>query len=48
MARPVLRKVASSDYEGLGDLTALAEPGIVSILIDEYKDEGRQRGGYDS
>jgi acetyl-CoA synthetase len=37
--RRILRKVASSDYEGLGDLTTLAEPSIVDILIEEHKKE---------
>jgi acetyl-CoA synthetase len=37
--RRILRKVASSDYEGLGDLTTLAEPSIVSALIEEHKGE---------
>jgi acetyl-CoA synthetase len=36
--RRILRKVASSEYEGLGDLTTLAEPGVVNRLIDEHKD----------
>jgi acetyl-CoA synthetase len=37
--RRILRKVAASDYEGLGDLTTLAEPGVVSNLIEEHKNE---------
>jgi acetyl-CoA synthetase len=37
--RRILRKVAASDYEGLGDLTTLAEPAIVSLLIEERKSE---------
>jgi len=35
--RRILRKVASSEYEGLGDVTTLAEPTIVNQLIDEHK-----------
>jgi acetyl-CoA synthetase len=37
--RRILRKVAASEYEGLGDLTTLAEPNVVSVLIDEHKGE---------
>jgi acetyl-CoA synthetase len=37
--RRILRKVAASDYEGLGDLTTLAEPAIVSVLIEEHEKE---------
>jgi acetyl-CoA synthetase len=37
--RRILRKVAASDYAGLGDLTTLAEPGVVSVLIDEHENE---------
>jgi hypothetical protein len=37
--RRILRKVASSDYEGLGDLTTLAEPAVVSSLIEEHKEK---------
>ena len=35
--RRILRKVASSEYEGLGDLTTLAEPAVVNRLIEEHK-----------
>ncbi len=35
--RRILRKVASSEYEGLGDLTTLAEPGVVDHLIEEHQ-----------
>jgi len=37
--RRILRKVAASQYEGLGDLTTLAEPSIVGVLIEEHKNE---------
>jgi acetyl-CoA synthetase len=37
--RRILRKVASSEYEGLGDVTTLAEPDVVQRLIDEHKKE---------
>ena len=35
--RRILRKVASSEYEGLGDTSTLAEPDVVQRLIDEHK-----------
>jgi acetyl-CoA synthetase len=35
--RRILRKVASSDYDSLGDLSTLAEPSIVDSLIEEHK-----------
>jgi acetyl-CoA synthetase len=35
--RRILRKVASSDYDSLGDLSTLAEPTIVDSLIEEHK-----------
>jgi acetyl-CoA synthetase len=35
--RRILRKVASSDYQGLGDLTTLAEPAVVNCLIEEHE-----------
>ncbi len=36
--RRILRKIAASDYEGLGDTTALAEPEVVERLIAEHRD----------
>jgi acetyl-CoA synthetase len=36
--RRILRKVAASEYEGLGDLTTLAEPAVVNTLIEEHRD----------
>ena len=36
--RRILRKIAASDYEGLGDLTTLAEPEVVERLIREHRD----------
>src|SRR6185295_8604673 len=35
--RRILRKIAASEYEGLGDLTTLAEPEVVERLIEEHK-----------
>jgi acetyl-CoA synthetase len=38
--RRILRKVAASEYEGLGDLTTLAEPAVVNQIIEEHKARG--------
>jgi acetyl-CoA synthetase len=35
--RRILRKVASSEYDGLGDVTTLAEPDVVQRLIEEHQ-----------
>jgi acetyl-CoA synthetase len=35
--RRILRKIASSEYDGLGDTSTLADPGIVEQLIQEHK-----------
>ena len=35
--RRILRKIAASEYAGLGDLTTLAEPEVVERLIEEHK-----------
>jgi acetyl-CoA synthetase len=37
--RRILRKVAASEYNGLGDLPTLAEPAVVNVLIDEHRNE---------
>ncbi|HXV75906.1 MAG TPA: acetate--CoA ligase [Candidatus Polarisedimenticolaceae bacterium] len=38
--RRILRKIAASDYTGLGDTTTLAEPEVVERLIAEHKARG--------
>ncbi len=35
--RRILRKIASGEYEGLGDVTTLADPDVVDRLIAEHK-----------
>jgi acetyl-CoA synthetase len=35
--RRILRKIASTEYDGLGDLSTLAEPDVVSRLIEEHQ-----------
>jgi len=38
--RRILRKIASSEYEGLGDITTLAEPEVVERLITQHRQRG--------
>jgi acetyl-CoA synthetase len=35
--RRILRQIAASEYEGLGDTTTLADPEVVSRLIEEHR-----------
>jgi acetyl-CoA synthetase len=35
--RRILRKIAAGEYTGLGDLSTLADPDVVSKLIDEHR-----------
>lgn len=35
--RRILRKIAEGQYDALGDITTLADPGVVSQLIDDKK-----------
>jgi acetyl-CoA synthetase len=36
--RRILRKIASGEYDGLGDVTTLAEPEVVEKLIAQHRD----------
>jgi acetyl-CoA synthetase len=36
--RRILRKIAAGEYEGMGDVTTLAEPDVVARLIDQHRD----------
>ena len=36
--RRILRKIAASEYEGMGDITTLAEPEAVERLVKEHRD----------
>jgi acetyl-CoA synthetase len=38
--RRILRKIAGGEYEGLGDLTTLADPEVVERLVAEHKEQG--------
>lgn len=35
--RRILRKIASKEHEGLGDISTLSDPSVVEILIKEHK-----------
>jgi len=35
--RRILRQIAAGEYEGLGDVTTLAEPEVVERLVDEHR-----------
>ncbi len=35
--RRILRKIAAGEYEGLGDVSTLAEPEVVNSLIEEHR-----------
>lgn len=35
--RRILRKIAANETDDLGDTSTLADPGVVSIIIDKHK-----------
>lgn len=35
--RRILRKIAASEYDGLGDTSTLSDPGVVDALLSEHK-----------
>jgi acetyl-CoA synthetase len=35
--RRILRKIATAEYEGMGDISTLADPTVVQYLIDTHK-----------
>jgi acetyl-CoA synthetase len=35
--RRILRKIASSEYDGMGDISTLSEPDVVAKLIEEHQ-----------
>ena len=39
--RRILRKIAAGEYDGLGDVTTLAEPEVVERLIEEHREHTR-------
>jgi acetyl-CoA synthetase len=36
--RRILRKIAATEYDGMGDTTTLADPDVVDRLIEEHRD----------
>ena len=35
--RRILRKIASNDFESLGDITTLADPSVITELVENKK-----------
>jgi acetyl-CoA synthetase len=35
--RRILRKIASGEYDELGDITTLADPSVVEKLVDDHR-----------
>ena len=35
--RRILRKIATAEYDGLGDISTLADPSVVAHLIETHK-----------
>jgi acetyl-CoA synthetase len=35
--RRILRKIATAEYDGLGDISTLADPSVVLRLIDTHR-----------
>jgi acetyl-CoA synthetase len=35
--RRILRKIAAGEYDALGDISTLADPGVVELLVNEHK-----------
>ena len=35
--RRILRKIAAAEYDGLGDVSTLADPGVVADIVEEHK-----------
>jgi acetyl-CoA synthetase len=39
--RRILRKIAEDDFANLGDTTTLADPGVVTDLVDNRQNRNR-------
>jgi acetyl-CoA synthetase len=35
--RRILRKIATGEYDALGDISTLADPGVVAHLVETHK-----------
>ncbi len=42
--RRILRKIAHGEYEDLGDITTLADPGVVEKLVEDHRRAGATAG----
>ena len=42
--RRILRKIAAGEYDGMGDVTTLAEPEVVEKLIEQHVEQAGARG----
>jgi acetyl-CoA synthetase len=42
--RRILRKIAASEYDGLGDISTLADPAVVEKLIEEHRRRSTNAG----
>ena len=42
--RRILRKIAAGEYDGMGDVTTLAEPEVVEKLIEQHAEQAGARG----
>jgi len=40
--RRILRKIAAGEYQGMGDVTTLAEPEVVEKLIEQHQSDARR------
>ena len=38
--RRILRKIAAGEYDGLGDVSTLADPEVVDQLIEDHRGRG--------
>jgi acetyl-CoA synthetase len=36
--RRILRKIAVAEYDGLGDISTLADPAVVQHLVDTHRE----------
>jgi acetyl-CoA synthetase len=41
--RRILRKIAAGEYDGMGDVTTLAEPEVVDKLIEQHRSRAAAR-----
>ena len=39
--RRILRKIAANDVKDLGDVSTLADPSVVQLLLDKHRKNGK-------